>query len=65
MLNIKPLLLQDDLIVIIQNESEKNIILKRFLKNTNVFSIILYHLPLKQGITLHFNKRESPSPNNA
>lgn len=34
----------------------------RILKDTNKFSIILKHLPLKEGVTLHFNKLGSSAP---
>lgn len=36
--------------------------LRRFLKNSNEFSIIPNYPPLKEGVVLHFNKLESPSP---
>ena len=38
---------------------------RRFLKNTNKFSIILNYLPFKEGVTLHLNKLESPLPSDA
>lgn len=34
-----------------------------FLKNTKTFLIIPDYLPLKEAVTLHFNKLEFPSPN--
>lgn len=40
-------------------------LLRRFLKDSNKFSIILIYFPLKEGVVLHFiNKLEPPSPVN-
>lgn len=37
---------------------------KCFLKNTKQFEIVPYYFSLKEAVSLHFNKRESFSPNN-
>lgn len=37
------------------------ILRRKFLKDTLKFSIILIHLPLKEGVALYFDKLESPS----
>lgn len=31
-------------------------------KNTNIFSIFLNYLPFKEGVALHINKLEYPTP---
>ena len=38
---------------------------EKILNFVNVFSLFRKYLPLKNGVALHLNKNESPSPKNA
>ena len=38
---------------------------RKFLNFVNVFLLFRNYLPLEKGMTLHFNKLESPSPKDA
>ena len=49
------------------NEIDLMILMKHFqdFKIVNVFSVLRHYFPFKEGVILHLNRLESPSPTNA